>query len=133
MTQNYIRKSVHSIEEIFSKILPLNTPNKETKIDIDGDLIRMTSHRYHLFYDKGCKCVTCGVEGVFFAKERDYATEVYHFNLYGIKDGEEVLMTKDHIIPRSQGGSNKLSNYQPMCSECNHKKGNSIEDTIECL
>ena len=48
----------------------------------------------------------------------------YHFNLYGInKNYEEILFTKDHIIPKSKGGDNKISNYQTMCYNCNYKKG----------
>jgi 5-methylcytosine-specific restriction endonuclease McrA len=52
----------------------------------------------------------------------------YHFNLYAIDDnGDEILMTKDHIIPKSKGGRNHLSNYQPMCCVCNQKKDNKIK------
>jgi hypothetical protein len=44
-------------------------------------------------------------------------------NLYAIdKNGNEILMTKDHIVPKSKGGANALYNYQPMCSHCNAEK-----------
>ena len=33
------------------------------------------------------------------------------------------MITKDHVTPKSNGGSNELSNLQPMCSICNTKKG----------
>lgn len=32
--------------------------------------------------------------------------------------------TIDHIIPKSKGGTNKLSNLQLAHLECNRKKGN---------
>ena len=48
-------------------------------------------------------------------------------NLDRITIAAEMMMTKDHILPRSKGGANRLENYQPMCSKCNCKKGDRIE------
>lgn len=49
-------------------------------------------------------------------------------NLYAVDEaGNEVLMTKDHIVPHSKGGIDDISNYQTMCVRCNQKKGNDIE------
>jgi hypothetical protein len=55
-----------------------------------------------------------------------------HFNLYGIVDGKYVLMTKDHKVPRSKGGPEKMSNMQTMCTHCNARKRNN-EWTLEEL
>jgi len=69
------------------------------------------------------KCVCCGLEGNLVRLERN-GHESPHLNVYGMtEDGEYILMTKDHIIPISQGGSNLLSNMQTMCMECNILKG----------
>lgn len=38
--------------------------------------------------------------------------------------GEVVTMTKDHVVPVSQGGANYASNLQPLCGPCNLWKGN---------
>lgn len=91
--------------------------------------IPMGSHRYELFATKGIRCVQCGVTGVFFALERGLknAPGKYHFNLYGFDaKGREVLITKDHVVPRAKGGKNTLSNYQTMCQVCNQRKGDKL-------
>ena len=49
------------------------------------------------------------------------------FGLYARKDGELILMTKDHIVPKSHGGTNASNNLQTMCEECNNNKGNKID------
>lgn len=47
-------------------------------------------------------------------------------NLYGKPCVEcgEPSDSIDHIIPLSRGGTNDISNLQPMCLKCNIKKGN---------
>jgi 5-methylcytosine-specific restriction endonuclease McrA len=94
--------------------------------------VKMTKRRYALFFEKGTKCVQCGIEGQYFALERDSSRDAktkycYHFNLYAVNaEGVEVLMTKDHILPVSRGGKDGLHNLQPMCLHCNNQKGNTI-------
>lgn len=97
-----------------------------SRLDFEGVTIKLTSQRYQTFLNSGIVCVTCGIEGSFFGVEAfppDILEGYYHVNLYAIKDGGEVLMTKDHIVPKSKGGKNHLSNYQTMCSVCNVEKG----------
>jgi hypothetical protein len=94
------------------------------RILFDGDLIKMHSERLKTFKIKGCNCIKCGIKGAYFHKERGHKDELYHLNLYGINEkGEEVLMTKDHIIPKSKGGKDYIDNYQTMCCCCNTEKG----------
>lgn len=116
----YIRKEIYTVEQVLSKI----TYNKKDHVDFDGDSMKMSSQRYYLFKNKGCVCVKCKLEGTFFAKEQTAGETSYHFNLYGIRDGEEILFTKDHIIPKSKGGPDKYTNYDTMCETCNFEKGN---------
>lgn len=34
------------------------------------------------------------------------------------------MLSRDHIIPRAQGGANKWTNVVTACKRCNHAKGN---------
>jgi hypothetical protein len=128
-----IRDSIYSLNEVLKHVqfIPKNSgPNsgiksgKKNKIEFNGHLVNMASDRYKLFATKGVACVECGIEGSMFALEKYENAIGYHFNLYAVDDvGNEILMTKDHIIPKSLGGPNNLSNYQTMCIHCNSNKG----------
>ena len=96
----------------------------EGRVEIDGDLMSVGSQRYRLFR-KSIVCRHCGLKGEYFYKEKHLLHDPYHFNLYGIDaEGNEILFTKDHIQPKSKGGSNGMKNYQTMCQVCNTRKGN---------
>lgn len=90
----------------------------------------MDSDRYWTFKHSGTRCVRCNLEGTFFALEWHIGTPtgLGHFNLYGIDIFQkERLFTKDHIIPRSKGGTNEKTNFQTMCAVCNNRKGNKLK------
>lgn len=120
----------YSVEEVF-QMIGENYLNKNSDVDkcksdieVDGFQVHPISLRYMTFYQKGTKCVCCGKEGTYFQLDADRnganAGFRRHFNLYA-DDG--TLMTKDHIIPKSKGGLNKVSNMQTMCEPCNKAKG----------
>lgn len=92
-----------------------------------GWMIKSGSQRYRLFNNNRI-CVLCGREGVVLGVVPTYhpsGTTRYHLNLYAIEENLDlVLLTKDHVVPRSKGGPDKLSNYQTMCAPCNVRKGN---------
>jgi len=132
-----IRKSVHDVNDILRQTLFISKKNRfksslktesgrECKVLINNELINMASDSYKVFFNNR-KCVKCSIEGQLMAMEKGENDISYHFNMYGIDEfGHEVLMTKDHIVPKSKGGNNSLSNLQTMCVKCNNKKGNNI-------
>jgi hypothetical protein len=121
--QNLIRKSVHSFDEVIPFVM-FEKKTKETRMELDGDLVNMASDRLKLFARKSHICCVCELEGTFFAKERGCNDVSFHLNLYGIDGvGDEVLLTKDHIVPSSKGGRDFIENYQTMCAVCNSQKG----------
>lgn len=122
----YKRKASFDVSEVLDYI---TIDNSITCKQYSGENVSMTSLRYKTFKFKGTKCVVCGIEGTKFFLERQRKDNKYHFNLYGYTpSGTEVMLTKDHILPKSKGGRDRLENMQTMCCYCNFKKGNS---TIE--
>ena len=124
----------YSIEEVFEMIgeTHLNKNNDHDKnqfdIEVDGFKVHPVSLRYMTFYQKGTECVCCGKKGAYFQLDQDRngngSETRRHFNLYA-EDG--TLMTKDHIIPKSKGGRDVVTNMQPMCVHCNKAKGATCE------
>jgi len=123
--QRLVRAGKYTIKEVLDHVQFVSKrEGRNTRVDFDGDLINMASQRYQLFAKKGCRCVICGLEGSYFIKERHASNATFHFNLYGVdENGDEVVFTKDHIVPKCNGGSNTIDNYQVMCYVCNHQKG----------
>lgn len=65
-------------------------------------------------------CVTCSRKLHYFRIESNTNGEGAHLNGYS---HDHVMMTRDHIVPRSAGGPDALANYQLMCAPCNKSKG----------
>ena len=99
-------------EEVFSHITKAKNGNKKN-YNIDGVdyLVRMNSQRYHVFKDNP-SCVCCGIVGTKMVLDVNPGDQSPHFNLYAEENGRLVLMTKDHILPKSRGGKDELDNYQ---------------------
>lgn len=94
--------------------------------------IKLKSLRLKTFKNNK-KCVCCGIEGNEIRLEKADDQETPHFNLYHKgEDGKLLLMTKDHIIPKSKGGKEHISNFQTMCEVCNSLKSHK-ELTVEKL
>ena len=94
----------------FEKMYPLELLNT-----------RFANHRrLRVFHHHGTHCASggCQKKGVYLIKAKN-SDGGFHVDLY---TSDFELMTIDHIVPKSKGGSNDLSNLQPMCHTCNTKK-----------
>ena len=67
-----------------------------------------------------------GAEGSFTPIEWVELCRYYNNVCLRCKRGD-VALAADHVIPLSRGGSNWISNIQPLCKSCNSKKG--VEST----
>lgn len=101
--------------------------NNNHSIVVEGHDVYTTSLRYKTFIEKGYKCVCCGRTGAYYALEKSHGSNLKraHFNLYS---DDDVLMTKDHIWPKSMGGMDCIENMQTMCTICNGNKGSVVPD-----
>ena len=92
--------------------------------------------RLHVFAQKGRKCVSCDRVGTFLIISKEISSQYSrkrgsvgreHVDLY---TDDFVLMTVDHITPRSLGvalgwpeeWTESTDNKQPMCNPCNESK-----------
>lgn len=96
---------------------------------LDGDRVATGGLRLRTFKEKGITCAGCGVVGSKFYKERHQNAKRWTLQLYAVvPGGNEVLMTRDHIVPSSKGGPNRLDNLQTMCENCNSRKSDNLEE-----
>lgn len=102
---------------------------KDVKLDapplyIRGERVKRASdyQRFAVLSQGPLKCFECGCEGTHFMIERHKNENYYHINAYA---GDRML-TWDHIIPRSLGGSNHVHNGRVACEACNGKRGNEM-------
>ncbi len=104
--------------------------NRKLKITLEHFLLgypeRQHKPRWKMFATKGYNCVQCGIAGTHVIFWEDKGGGL-HVDLFGHKeDGKEIMLTIDHIVPRSKGGANHIDNYQPMCEPCNCKKADKV-------
>ena len=67
-----------------------------------------------------------GVEGSFSDIEWQVLCKQYDHRCLAC--GQKRKLTRDHIIPITKGGTNYISNIQPLCGPCNSSKGDKTID-----
>ena len=120
----YVRVGTLSLEFVFANM------GKIVEINELGVFANCDSWRIKAYASKGVTCAHCGISGTFFAIEH-YECQPKgssHLNLYHVTDdGSETMITVDHVIPKSKGGTEEQGNLQPLCKPCNGRKGNLDE------
>lgn len=74
------------------------------------------------------KCWNCGCEADRWVADKGVSDTFGPpvLNLYGNREGKLVSMNQDHIIPRSLGGIDTVSNYRVACVTCNQERSNRL-------
>lgn len=124
MVRGYERLGELSVEEVL-KAIAEGKPLEYLGVTCYTHSARLLTYQVHGI---GCCVPGCCISGQYFAVERAWkpVSSRYHLNLYGVYEGNEVMMTSDHKIPKSKGGINHISNRQPMCAPHNMGKGNKL-------
>jgi 5-methylcytosine-specific restriction endonuclease McrA len=102
--------------------------------------VNLGSDRYFVLKNSRV-CACCGLRGTHMSLDKnaqqtkETGVECYHFNLYAVNTDERMnkhyaLMVKDHIIARSNGGTEDFSNFQTLCYYCNCLK-DATDMTVE--
>lgn len=79
------------------------------------------------------RCHFCGCEADRWVATKGRTDKQGHpvLNLYGVNtDGHVVLMTRDHIIPKSLGGRDWVENLRPACGPCNERRSNDVSPEV---
>ena len=88
-------------------------------------LVRMNTERMQLIARTQI-CACCFAKGSHFWLEHS-GHYPPHFNLYAKNHyGHHVLLTMDHILPKSKGGKTEPNNLQLLCANCNERKKNRL-------
>lgn len=121
-------------------IIHLSPNQQASKIIAIGDDKNFSNNtrQFKLYKNGHTCCAYCGLKAEYAIRSRfsgEPLGKYTHNDLYGMRNGKYVMMTIDHILPRSYGGGNQLSNLRMLCYDCNQERGNhcTFEEAIDIL
>ena len=107
----------YSLAEVFSWLAAWKNTNKSGEtITINEEDTKISSNRLNVF-QLNHKCIHCGCEGSFMKRLRTNLNGRYHLNMYGVKNGREVLFS---ACNKKQDGNrySDPSNFVTVCADC---------------
>lgn len=116
-----------NVDEILDMVPSEDTGNYGLKAAVETDFgtiyVSIASKKL-LTFKQSTICASCNTKGSYFLLLRNpHAKGRASLELF---TEDDKLLTRDHIMPRSLGGSNDMSNSQTMCLTCNSKKGSKV-------
>ena len=86
---------------------------------------------YHNFYNRRREVNKKNIVGSHSFKDWELLKKKYGYMCLCCKKLEpEIVLSQDHIIPISKGGTNFIENIQPLCISCNSRKHTKIINYI---
>ena len=108
-----------------------------TDFSVHGTKINTTGKRLMLIRHSGHdSCYMCNKKVTHFniecqRGELQVETSSLVLNPYTVdSNGNQILMTWDHIYPRCLGGSDTPENSALCCQECNNEKGQKVDEAV---
>ena len=78
---------------------------------------------YRAYYARVDRLRRRGAVGTFTRKEWEELKSKYNSMCLCCKQQEPFIkLTADHVVPLARGGTNDISNIQPLCNTCNSRK-----------
>lgn len=96
--------------------------NKERRRRVDREWRRNNPEKSRAIWHRH-KSRKLEADGDFTQKQWKALKKYYCFDGICLGCGEKKRLTVDHIIPLIKGGSNFITNIQPICQSCNSAKG----------
>lgn len=99
--------------------------NGGPKLTYNGKVVQRDLHRFNVLLSCPLECCFCGLKATHGTIEKAANDFVMPFqlNIYS----HNTMLTWDHIVPKSLGGSDDPLNGRIACKNCNQDRGNEME------